>query len=138
MYNEPSQTVGRVCQHCKDEIQGRSDKKFCNDACRSSFNNIKYSDYNTHVKKVNQRLRNNHRVLQNLLEQHEEKWISETVLMNAGFQFQFYTHVHLHPDGMLFKMVYDCCYTGLERSMYYVAKRLPEQLTVGGLEAAIR
>jgi hypothetical protein len=72
------------------------------------------------------------------LEQNDEKWISESTLISAGFQFQFYTHVHLHPDGLLFKMVYDCCYAAFERSMYYVSRRLPEHLTVGGLDEVVR
>jgi hypothetical protein len=131
MFTEPSQSVGKSCLHCKDVLRGRSDKKFCNDSCRSAYNNMRYADYNSHVRKVNQRLRNNHKVLQQLLDDKSERLVNESALISAGFQFQFYTHVHLHPDGALFKVVYDSCYTTLERSMYYIARRLPEHLTVG-------
>jgi hypothetical protein len=80
---------------------------------------------------VNQRLKSNYKVLQSLLNNEHAKWVSEATLAAAGFQFQFYTHVQLHPDGALFKMVYNYCYTAHERSMYYIAKSVPEHLTVG-------
>ncbi|MEN9640291.1 MAG: hypothetical protein RLZZ262_2160 [Bacteroidota bacterium] len=131
MFNEPSVAAGKCCLQCKSPIHGRSDKKFCNDSCRSGFNNIKYADYNSHVKKVNQRLKNNYKVLQLLLKDEHARWVSEAALVAAGFQFQFYTHVHLHPDGALFKMVYTICYTAQDRSMYYIAKSVPEHMTVG-------
>lgn len=134
MHLNPSPGVGKVCPQCQSPIHGRADKKFCNDACRSAHNNIKYADYNSHVRKVNQRLRSNHRVLDELLTLQSETWVSEAQLLNAGFQFQFYTHVYLHPDGALFKMVYDYCYAAMEHSTYYVCRKLPEHLTVGKMQ----
>jgi predicted nucleic acid-binding Zn ribbon protein len=134
MFNDPSIVASKTCLQCEETLKGRSDKKFCSDYCRSSYNNLRYAKYNIHMRRVNERLRNNHRIMITLLGDREECWVSETSLAHAGFQFQFYTHVHLHDEGALFRVIYDCCYTTPDRVNYYIARRVPEHLTVVSFE----
>ena len=49
----------RKCVYCAHLISGRSDKKFCGDSCRNSYNNDKNRDRNLLVKKFHQRLVSN-------------------------------------------------------------------------------
>jgi hypothetical protein len=45
--------MNRFCLDCQEPLIGRSDKKFCNDACRSNFNNkLKTQDQN-YVRRIN-------------------------------------------------------------------------------------
>ena len=57
----------KVCLDCGETIKGRSDKKFCNDICRNSYNNKLNSDTTNYVRNVNNILRKNRRVLEELI-----------------------------------------------------------------------
>ena len=51
------------CLECDEPIKGRSDKKFCNDGCRNSYNNRERRSVNNEVRNVNRALSKNYRVL---------------------------------------------------------------------------
>lgn len=51
------------CLECGETILGRSDKKFCNDACRNAYNNRVNSDYTNLMRMIHNRLRNNYGLL---------------------------------------------------------------------------
>jgi predicted nucleic acid-binding Zn ribbon protein len=51
------------CLECGEKIIGRSDKKFCNDACRNAYNNKQNKDSNNLMRNINNKLRKNYRIL---------------------------------------------------------------------------
>ena len=53
----------KTCLECHDPFQGRSDKKFCSDACRNNFNNKQKSDVSHQMRQINAILKKNHKVL---------------------------------------------------------------------------
>ncbi len=55
-----------TCLECGYEITGRSDKKFCSDQCRNTYNNRLKQDANNFVRNVNAILRKNRRILEDL------------------------------------------------------------------------
>ncbi|KKQ83435.1 MAG: hypothetical protein UT04_C0032G0014 [Candidatus Daviesbacteria bacterium GW2011_GWF2_38_7] len=56
----------KTCIECGETIVGRSDKKFCCDLCRNSYNNKQNSESTNLVRNINNILRKNRRILQSL------------------------------------------------------------------------
>jgi len=50
------ETITKYCAHCQKPIKGRTDKKYCNDYCRNSFNNQVHSEHNNYMRQINQLL----------------------------------------------------------------------------------
>ena len=56
----------KKCPECSDLIIGRTDKKFCSDGCRNSYNNRVNKDQKNLIRNINNRLRKNWRILESL------------------------------------------------------------------------
>jgi len=54
----------RHCFECGEPLKGRIDKKFCDDACRNSYNNRVNKDTKNLIRNTNNRLRKNYRILE--------------------------------------------------------------------------
>jgi len=69
---EPSEILKRVkmeprkCQECAQLLKGRKDQKFCSDYCRNTFNNRLNEDATNYVRRINNILRKNRRILASL------------------------------------------------------------------------
>jgi hypothetical protein len=84
----------RKCLDCNLELVGRKDKKFCNDHCRVNYHNTKTQEDQKTFRKINKILIKNRNILFKL--QHSElSVISKSQLQNAGFNFDFHTHIYL-------------------------------------------
>ena len=99
-----------VCCECGDKIKGRSDKKFCNDACRSAHHNKKNKVVCSPQKKINSVLSKNRRILKDCFEQSEDKRVPKLKLENQGFVFNFYTHQINSNKGVSYRYCYDFGY----------------------------
>ena len=56
----------RNCQECNLKLSGRKDQKFCSDYCRNTFNNRLNEDATNYVRRINNILRKNRRILSQL------------------------------------------------------------------------
>ncbi|MEY3426399.1 MAG: hypothetical protein RL679_1757, partial [Bacteroidota bacterium] len=56
----------RTCNECNRALSGRKDQKFCGDHCRNTFNNRQNEDATNYVRRVNNILRKNRRILATL------------------------------------------------------------------------
>ena len=84
----------KLCLECEIPLIGRVDKKFCNDMCRNSYNNLHNKDANEYVRKVNVILRRNRRILSSLMNGSEKgKATNEQLLLN-GFNFYYYNNIY--------------------------------------------
>ena len=54
------------CLECNEPFAGRVDKKFCSDYCRNTHNNKVNKDSKNLIRNVNNRLRKNWRILEEL------------------------------------------------------------------------
>ena len=52
-----------LCLQCSEELQGRSDKKFCNVQCKSGYNNMARSDDEKNIQYINKAIRRNRTIL---------------------------------------------------------------------------
>jgi hypothetical protein len=83
------------CLNCEKPItKGRSDKKFCNSTCKDEYNNAAKIAEGKEISKISTILKNNRRVLQQLFDPvKKDRLISRDILLRAGFEFGFLTHV---------------------------------------------
>ena len=78
----------KQCPECGDKIIGRTDKKFCSDGCRNTYNNRMNKDQKNLMRNINNRLRKNWRILEQLNPDHKTKK-SRAQLIALGFDFNY-------------------------------------------------
>lgn len=103
----------KKCLDCGEELIGRSDKKFCNDLCRNSYNNKLNQDKNNLVRNINNILRRNRRILAELTPQGKAKVPKEKLILK-GFNFNFYTSTYTTKTGNTYYFCYEYGYLHLE------------------------
>ena len=113
----------KQCLDCGKPINGRSDKKFCDDACRNNYNNTQQSDATTFVKKVNNALRKNRRILESLIPKEGKITVSEKKLKEADFNFDFYTGIYETKTGTTYRLCYEFGYMRIEDNRFILVKR---------------
>lgn len=100
------------CISCKKHLTGRIDKKYCDDYCRSAFNNKKYIIERALIRRVNYLLLKNRRILEALLAgSNSSISIMRNALASKGFQFGFCTHTWYTADGIKYFCCYDHAYS---------------------------
>lgn len=52
------------CRECGGALRGRSDKRFCDDACRNSYHNRRTQMARREMREIHRKLRRNYRLLQ--------------------------------------------------------------------------
>ena len=115
----------KLCLECGDPILGRSDKKFCSDQCRNTFNNRMNSDATNLVRNINNALRKNRRILEFFNPEGKAK-VHKDKLMEKGFSFKYLTNSYTTQKGTTYYFIYDQGYLPLEEGFYFlvVDKRL--------------
>ena len=116
-------TAERSCMECHKSINGRSDKKFCDDGCRNAYNNRKNSDPDALVKSVNGILKKNRNILRGMLGQGEKITVSEKSLKSSGFNFEYVTHLYETRTGTVYKFCYELGYLRIDGGVYMLVKR---------------
>lgn len=103
----------KKCIQCQGEIKGRTDKRFCNDKCRSTFNNNLKRETKKKVIKVNKVLRKN----RNILESFVSTKVSKYNLINEGFNFNYLTSINNN-----YYYCYDYGYKHIGDDVYFIVK----------------
>lgn len=110
------------CLECGGKIVGRADKKFCDDACRNSFNNKQNSDSTNLMRNVNNKLRKNFRILSSINKEGKTK-TTKTKLTSKGFDFNFLTEMIVYKNGSEYKFVYNQGYKFLEEDWVLLVRK---------------
>jgi hypothetical protein len=114
----------KTCFECGDPLRGRSDKKFCSDTCRNAYNNRVNCDANNFVRNVNNVLRRNRRILENVLE-HASPIVSRYQLVRLGFDFRYFTHYTPVQEGSKVYYCYEFGYRQYEDESLCVVREAP-------------
>lgn len=114
--------MAKNCLECGDTVQGRADKKFCSDQCRTSYNNRNNSDATNFMRNINNILRKNRRILAELNPNGKSK-VSKTKLMDLGFKFSYFTNTYETKTGNTYYFCYDQGYLPLDEEMYALVVR---------------
>lgn len=112
----------KKCPVCNEKIRGRSDKKFCSDYCRNSFNNTLNKDSKNLVRNINNLLRKNYRILEQLNPNQKTK-TTKSKLVEFGFDFNHFTSTYTTKAGTIYYFVYDQGYLPLENDYYALVKK---------------
>jgi Ser-tRNA(Ala) deacylase AlaX len=113
----------KSCLTCGKEIQGRSDKKFCDDYCRNSYNNYTKGSINNLVRNINNILKKNRNILESLIPSSEEVSKANREKLNQlGFQFKYMTHTYTNKKGNIYFYCYDYGYLPLEKDWFLIVR----------------
>ena len=112
----------RTCLECKDTLKGRKDQKFCSDYCRNTFNNRLQEDANNYIRRINNILRKNRRIL-STLNPNGKITVDGITLAEEGFNFHYYTNVYKTQKGTAYLFCYDQGYLKLDNDQYMLVQK---------------
>jgi hypothetical protein len=112
----------RECLDCGNTLRGRADKKFCDDQCRSNYNNQIKAGFATVQRPVNAILRKNHNILTKLCKGSKIR-LKKDDLLRYGFDLTYHTHLYNTQNGNIYYFCYDYGYMRLDSEMYLVVRR---------------
>ena len=117
-------TETATCLNCDKTLKGRTDKKFCDDYCRNSYNNQLKASKNNLVRNINNALGKNRRILETFFKQGEDTAkTTKEKLLGKGFQFKYMTHTYTTQRGHVYFFCYDLGYMALDNDWYLLVKR---------------
>lgn len=118
------------CQYCNEIILGRSDKRFCDDHCRSAYNNQNNANRSTLVKETHKILQNNRKILQSLNITGKIK-VPRKNLIDKGFEFGYFTGIFRNSKGANYIFCYEMGYLSLSNGEVLLVKKVDFPRWVG-------
>jgi hypothetical protein len=112
----------RICPECGDTYEGRRDKKFCCDQCRTSYFNRINSDQNKYMRDINNILRKNRRILAQALQQ-QTQLVRGISLLEEGFRFNYFTNEQHNEKGNVMRFCYEYGYSRVDEDTYILTVR---------------
>ena len=112
----------RLCPECGSKLIGRIDKKFCTDGCRNAYNNRLNKDNVNLIRNINNKLRKNWRILEELNPEQKTKTTKQK-LNDLGFDFSLFTSIYTTKAGTVYYFVYNQGYLPLDGDYYALVKR---------------
>jgi hypothetical protein len=98
--------MSRRCQWCGEELQGRSDKKYCDDHCRSAGNKRKQAAREYSYRSIDRQLKTNRKILK-YFNQAGKSIVRAQVLQEKGFDPRFFTHYWKSQKGQIYLFCYE-------------------------------
>jgi hypothetical protein len=112
----------RKCLECYEQLRGRADQKFCNDQCRSAYNNRQFIDANHVIRSINRILKKNHSILASLNPEGKTTALLSD-LQKKGYRFDYYTCSYATRNSRNYYFCYDLGYCELENSKVMLVRR---------------
>jgi len=114
----------RRCLECFEELKGRADQKFCNDQCRSAYNNRQFVDSNKVMRSINRILKRNYSILA-ALNPERKATVFMNDLLNKGYRFDYFTSSSSNTtqNSRIYYFCYDLGYCELENGKVIVVRR---------------
>lgn len=91
----------KFCLSCSKELIGRTDKKFCDTQCRSTYHNTNRPIHEISIQKVNSALRKNRTLLAHFCPSGKST-VEKDVLLKLGYRFELFTHIFPFKSGTYF------------------------------------
>ena len=108
------------CLYCKNELKGRTDKKYCNLHCKSAHQYQKSKEQPERLfTKVDNQLRLNRKILKEY-NKAGKAVVRQEVLNALGFNPKFFTHYWKNKTGDVYLFVYE--YGFLKKSQNNIEK----------------
>lgn len=114
----------KECLNCSKPFnEGRSDKRFCNDLCRTDFNNKLNAVKNKEFNEIIQILKKNRNIMLNLIRSSNNPRYPKERLVKLGFNFYYFTERLQYGDGVFFAC-FDIVYTKVNKDTYELSYRI--------------
>lgn len=111
----------KLCLNCNLPVVGRTDKKFCDDACRSTYHS-KCNNADDYVKQINLQLKRNRKILLALNPEGKTK-VSRKELQAQGFDFQCFTSIYKTEKNACYYFCYEMGYLLLAQEYVLLVKK---------------
>jgi hypothetical protein len=115
-------TEDRKCKECGQKLVGRRDQKFCSDYCRNSHNNRLNEDTTAYMRRINNILRKNRRIL-SALNPDGKVTVDGITLAEEGFNFHYFTNIYKTQKGARYFFCYDQGYLKMENDQYMLVHK---------------
>lgn len=112
----------RKCLECGDNLKGRIDQKFCSDYCRNTYNNRLNSDSTKYIRRINNILRKNRRILHGL-NPNGKITVDGITLAEEGFNFHYYTNAYTTKKGSTYYFCYDQGYLRMDNDQFMLVHK---------------
>lgn len=112
----------RKCLECNEQLRGRADQKFCNDQCRSAFNNRQLIDSNKVIRTINRILKKNYSIL-TALNPEGKTTVLLSDLQKKGYRFDYFTCSYAARNNRVYYFCYDMGYCELENCKVVLVRR---------------
>lgn len=107
----------RECQECGQKLSGRKDQKYCSDYCRNSYNNRLNENTTNYVRRINNILRKNRRILL-AMNPTGKRTVDAITLAEEGFNFHYFTNTYTTQKGNTYFFCYEQGYMRTEADQY--------------------
>jgi predicted nucleic acid-binding Zn ribbon protein len=115
--------MDKKCPECKSPIFGRSDKKFCSDLCRNTYNNKQNAASTNLIRNTNHALKKNYLILESICKEDKAK-TTRSNLLERGFDFSLITSIRITKKGSMYCFLYDYGYLELNNDYFLIVKDL--------------
>ena len=112
------------CVACGTPLVGRNDKRFCDDACRSSYHNMIGREQNGFILHINKILKRNRKILIDLYNLNLSI-VPLQKLQENGFLFGFCTSIEERRKREYIRYCYEYGYTVKSRKHVKIVKQEP-------------
>ena len=112
----------RKCKECGQVLNGRKDQKFCSDYCRNTYNNRQNEDATAYVRRINNILRKNRRILASM-NPTGKVTVDGIRLAEEGFNFHYFTNVYQTLKGSQYFFCYEQGYIKLDNDQYMLVHK---------------
>jgi hypothetical protein len=114
----------KQCLSCGQEIQGRSDKRFCSVVCKNAHNNDQRRQTKVVTAEIDGFLHRNREVLALLMGDTKKATFDRLILQRAGFKFEYLTGVYFNKEGKMYRIIYDFAWMDFsDQSVLVVRKK---------------
>ncbi|HPF68398.1 MAG: hypothetical protein R2810_17325 [Flavobacteriales bacterium] len=117
-------TEVRTCLQCGDKLMGRTDKRFCSDACRNLYHYNANNASINYVRNVVNVLKRNRRILSELNDGPEgTKKVHRDRLLEKGYNFLYHTNTYRTRAGNTYVFCFEHGYLELSENWYTLVRR---------------
>jgi hypothetical protein len=88
----------KFCLACNKELIGRTDKKFCDAQCRSTYHNKNRPIHEITIQRTNSSLRKNRTLLAHFSPSGKTT-VKKEILLKSGYRFDVFTHMFTFKTG---------------------------------------
>ncbi len=114
----------KVCKECGEPLVGRTDKRFCSDACRNLFHYHANNAPINYVRNVVNILKRNRRVLSELNKSQDGKVkVHREKMVERGYNFLYHTNIYRTKAGNTYVFCFEHGFLELSESWFMLVRR---------------